>query len=220
MGFINKVGHKISKGVSSLGERNRRQAQLNRIRAALKREERAAQIEYVALGKYYYNNLRDLGGEEADFHCKELERIETRINSAVKQLEHYYNEVAQAREKKETQKDDNCTGAAVEAVKNAAVNAQEKIKRVVYDTQEAAKDTAADVEEKVLKAVEEAAHIVSDKAEYLAEAASERRNIQPDEGLDDNSPPEEEPAFANETQPEDASQAADSHENDDLPFAD
>ena len=222
MGFFNKVGHQISKGVSALEERNHRQAQLNRIRSVLRRDEAAAQIEYAALGKYYYENLRDPGSDAAEVYCNELDRIEMRMSASVKQLELCYAEIAAAKKKSISEdEDEDCVDAskAADAVKAAAAQVGERMKRVASSTHETVKETAAEVEERVLRVVEEAAHTVSEKAGHVAEAAAERRSIQPDEGLNDDSEPDEEPAFASGDEKFN-SFAADEHENDNLPFAD
>lgn len=210
MGVFNKIGHTISRGFSALEERNHRQAQLNRIRAALKREERAAQLEYTALGRYYYANLRDPSNEVTEAHCKELDKIETRMNAAIDQLERYYAELAKAksaRTEEVTLDDVTCTETqekAVEAVKNMATQVGEKVKSAVADTQTAAKETAEQVSDKVLQTVEDAAKTVSEKADDVADAAAQLRNKE-----------EQEPE-----QMDYPDQAADPQENDDLPFAD
>lgn len=204
MGLFNKIGLKISQGFSALEERNHRQAQLNRIRAALKREERAAQLEYTALGRYYYANLRDPSNGVTEAHCKELDKVETRMNAAIDQLERYYTEIAQAksaREEEVTLDDVTCMETqekAVEAVKNMATQVGEKVKNVVTETRTAAKETTEQVSDKVLETVESAAKTVSDKADDVADAAAHLRNKD-----------EEEPRHA-----------ADPDENNHLPFSD
>ena len=54
-------------------------AYLNRIRTVIKCEEQAAEKEYLALGRYYYNNLRDPSNAVTEPHCAELEAIEARL---------------------------------------------------------------------------------------------------------------------------------------------
>lgn len=94
MKFFDTVGKTLTDGLSRLEERNKRNAHLNRIRAALKREEKAAQRKYIALGRYYYNSLRDKNDPVAEQHSLELDEIEIRINKAVDMLEQCYAEAA------------------------------------------------------------------------------------------------------------------------------
>ena len=210
MSLIGKVGDKISRGFSALEERNRRHARLNRIRAALKQEERAAQLEYTALGRYYYANLRDPARDLAEEHCRELDRIETRMNAAIDQLEKYYAELAETRAARNVEidvEDAECVDqqTAAEMVKNAAAQAGEKVKEAVCDVKDAAKETAEEVEDQVLHAVADTAKAVSEKADDVASYAEER--------IKDN-----EDRFENDLSEQDA--AADPDENDSLPFAD
>ena len=44
---------------TQLKEKNRRLAAANRLRTAIRCQEKAAEKEYLALGRYYYNVLRD-----------------------------------------------------------------------------------------------------------------------------------------------------------------
>lgn len=104
---LSKVGRSLNKGVSKIEEKNRRAAQLNRLRAVLKREEKAAQSEYLALGRYYYHSLRDKNDSIAESHAAELDIIEKRISVAVEKLEECYAEMAAERAVRDEEKQMN-----------------------------------------------------------------------------------------------------------------
>lgn len=90
MNFLNKVGKTLGEAAHYVGEKNRRAAQLSRIRTVIQCEQRAAEKQYLALGRYYYNNLRDEENAVTEAHCVELEGIETRLDAALQLLEKFY----------------------------------------------------------------------------------------------------------------------------------
>lgn len=71
--------------------KNRSAAQLNRIRAYIRSQEKAAEQQYLALGRYYYHNLRNENDPVTEGHCAELDSIETNLNSAREQLDFFYS---------------------------------------------------------------------------------------------------------------------------------
>lgn len=90
MGLLQTIGQGLSEVLDSLGEKSRRAAFLSRIRAVIRCEESAAQKQYLALGRYYYHNLRDKNDPVTEAHCAELDEIETRLESALSQLDLFY----------------------------------------------------------------------------------------------------------------------------------
>lgn len=91
MEFLKNIGRAMSEAASFVGEKNRKAAYLNRIRTVIRCEEKAAEKEYLALGRYYYNNLRDKANPVTEPHCAELEQIEARLDKALSQLEKFYS---------------------------------------------------------------------------------------------------------------------------------
>ncbi len=88
---------------SGLRQGHRHMALLNRLRTVIRCQERAAEREYLALGRYYYNALRDEENRIAEDHCKRLDGINALLDSTLEALE------------KEVRKDEpcaSCTGAA------------------------------------------------------------------------------------------------------------
>lgn len=70
-----------------LKEKNRRIAVMNRLRTVIRCEERAAEKEYLALGRYYYNALRSADNAIAESHCARIDAINARRDSALESLE-------------------------------------------------------------------------------------------------------------------------------------
>lgn len=97
MNLFKQIGKAFGNTVSKLEDKNRNAARVNRIRTTLKFEEKAAEKHYLALGRYYYNNLRDAKNETTEAHCAELDTIQSRINVAMNQLEEYYAEESKKR---------------------------------------------------------------------------------------------------------------------------
>lgn len=70
-----------------LKEKNRRLAAANRLRTAIRCQEKAAEKEYLALGRYYYNVLRDPDNPVAEAHCLRLDQLLAQRDSALESLE-------------------------------------------------------------------------------------------------------------------------------------
>lgn len=90
MEFFKKIGKALGEAAGFVGEKNRKAAYLNRIRTVIRCEERAAEREYLALGRYYYNNLRDGSNPVTEAHCAQLDEINARTDRALNQLEQFY----------------------------------------------------------------------------------------------------------------------------------
>lgn len=89
MDLIKKFGKAVDSALGTLAAKNHRTAYLNRMRAVIRCEERAAEKEYLALGRYYYNALRDKANPVAEPHCAQLDAIEARLESALDQMRAY-----------------------------------------------------------------------------------------------------------------------------------
>ena len=98
MEFLKSIGRAVGEAAGYLGEKNRRAAQLNRIRAVIRCQEKAAEKEYLALGRYYYHSLRDKENPVTEGHCASLDQIERALDSALDQLEKFYGSQEKARE--------------------------------------------------------------------------------------------------------------------------
>ena len=90
MNILERIKDAVGNAASFLEEKNRKAAAANRIRTVIRCEESAAEKEYLALGRYFYNNLRDKGNDITEAHCKELEEVEARLEKALDLMEQLY----------------------------------------------------------------------------------------------------------------------------------
>ena len=61
MKFLESLGNSIARCLDAVTERNHRASLINRLRIVIKNERETTARAYVALGKYYYDHLRDRG---------------------------------------------------------------------------------------------------------------------------------------------------------------
>lgn len=223
MGFFNKVGKTLSEGFSRLEEKNRRSAYLNRIRAVLKREEKAAEREYIALGRYYYNNLRDQNDPVADKHCSDLELINKRIEAAIDRLEECYAEMAEekAEQYEEIDLDDvqclqedpakrveeTTDSDTLQETKDDLIESLQNVKEDMKDVAENVKEAAKAVYQEVVKTVQEEAAESREQVMDAVKAEAEEIQQAAARALED---------MGADFSPQ--AKAADESENDSLPF--
>lgn len=81
------IGHTLSGAVDYVVEKNRRAAQINRLKMVIRKEERAAEKAYIALGKYYYHTLRDELNAVTEPHCAAVDNATRRMDRAMSRLE-------------------------------------------------------------------------------------------------------------------------------------
>lgn len=67
MEFLNQVGRILIGAMDSAVEYNRKKAQNNRLKKIIQKEKRQISRQYLALGKYYYENLQ---GAVSDQHTE------------------------------------------------------------------------------------------------------------------------------------------------------
>ena len=94
MAFFDKIksgfmsaGGAMQNAVGVVAEKNRKTALANRLRTVIRCEEKAAERAYLALGRYYYHNLRNEANAETETHCIDIEAAEKRIEDAMLKLE-------------------------------------------------------------------------------------------------------------------------------------
>ena len=90
MDFLKNITAAIKEAAGAVAEQNHRTAQGNRIRALLKLDSKAAEQEYLALGRYYYNQLRDAENPVTESHCAAIDEIEERIAAGQSRLEQLF----------------------------------------------------------------------------------------------------------------------------------
>ena len=94
MAFLDKIkavfksaGGAMQNAVGVVAEKNRKTALANRLRTVIRCEEKAAERAYLALGRYYYNNMRNAANADTEHHCIDIEAAEKRIEDAMQKLE-------------------------------------------------------------------------------------------------------------------------------------
>lgn len=70
----------------SVNESIRKNGIISRLKMVIKCERASLDREYAALGRYYYNNLRDRDIPECEEHCKEIDEGLKRVISAEEHL--------------------------------------------------------------------------------------------------------------------------------------
>lgn len=80
MGFMKNMGRAAKARAS-------RSARANSLRTVIRCQERALEKEYITLGRYYYNALRDKNNPVAEAHCANIDKLQTQRDSALEQLE-------------------------------------------------------------------------------------------------------------------------------------
>ncbi len=87
MNFFDTVSSRVTKAVDYVVEKNRKAALINRIRIVIKNERENEARAYVALGKYYFQNMRDEQNEETEKLCKAVESAGQRMKKAFDKLD-------------------------------------------------------------------------------------------------------------------------------------
>ena len=94
--MLKTISRDIAKGVTdardNIAEKSRKTAVINRLRSVVKLEEARRDRAYMALGRYYYHNLRDENNENTELHCVAVDEAENRIAAALAHLDEIYRE--------------------------------------------------------------------------------------------------------------------------------
>lgn len=88
--ILESIGMSISHAVDCVVEKNRKAAQINRLKLVIRREEQISEKAYIALGKYYYHNLRDVNDPVTEPHCAAVEESSRRMDRAITRLEEIF----------------------------------------------------------------------------------------------------------------------------------
>ncbi|MDP4119586.1 MAG: hypothetical protein Q8876_00805 [Bacillota bacterium] len=82
MTFFERIKNNVTDAVDVLMEKNRIHAQINRIRLVMRTENDAINRNFIALGKYYYDNLRDTQNSENEEICTSIDAAKIRVEKA------------------------------------------------------------------------------------------------------------------------------------------
>ncbi|HHZ06782.1 MAG TPA: hypothetical protein GX401_08385 [Clostridiales bacterium] len=84
MKFLDAVGGAVTGALDYVIEKNRVQAQVNRLRFVMRNEAKLMEKSYKELGKYYYQNLRDSDNADNKKLCETIDRSKARMAKAQK----------------------------------------------------------------------------------------------------------------------------------------
>lgn len=87
MSLFYNVRRGVSGAIHYVVDQNRKLSLIHRVRGVIRTEEKIANQAYLALGKYYFQNLRDAQNGETEFHCMEIDRANRRISRAMMKLD-------------------------------------------------------------------------------------------------------------------------------------
>lgn len=86
MHILNSVRGSVSGAINFVVDKNRRISIINKVKHVIRDEEQRANEAYIALGKYYYHNLRNAENNETEFYCAEVDNAERRLQRAEQKL--------------------------------------------------------------------------------------------------------------------------------------
>ncbi|WP_277668680.1 hypothetical protein [Caproiciproducens galactitolivorans] len=118
MSIFNNVSEKLAKAVDYVVEKNRKAALINRIRIVIKNERENEARAYIALGKYYFHNLRDENNEETEHLCRAVEESERRMKKAFEKLDEITSSGEEAEDECTDCGDDCCCPCGVDDGEN------------------------------------------------------------------------------------------------------
>ncbi len=92
MGFFKNITSAMTDAKDYVVEKNKRSSLVGKLKASIKTEKSRADKAYIALGRYYFHNLRDEANADTEPFCVEISQAEMRIERAAMHLERIYKE--------------------------------------------------------------------------------------------------------------------------------
>lgn len=85
--ILGAVGITLSNVVEYVVDKNRKTAQISRLKSVIRSEERISEKAFAALGKYYYHHLRDENDPVTEPYCTTIDHSAQRMDRAITRLE-------------------------------------------------------------------------------------------------------------------------------------
>lgn len=82
MNFFDTFSSTVAGAVEYVVDKNRVQAQVNRLRLVMRSEAKAMDKSYIELGKYYYENMRKTADTDNELLCQTIDRSKIRMKKA------------------------------------------------------------------------------------------------------------------------------------------
>lgn len=151
------VGGAISEFTHTMVEKNRIRAKINRLKQIIKGDSQLRDDAYVALGKFFYENLREGASEENEELCNVVDKTTLRIEKASMRYIELLNE----------QNDLKVQSENAEKLKKALAKKAEQAKEI-------ASDKAKDLTQKAKETSQELTQKVKDKAVDIKNKATNK----------------------------------------------
>lgn len=197
--ILESIGMSISHAVDCVVEKNRKSAQINRLKLVIRREERISEKAYIALGKYYYHNLRDEKDPVTEPHCAAVDQASRRMDRAITRLEELFAQPGQ--------EESECVGCDFDCSSCQGFCDCEDEEEETPSCEEPAKETETCCEE-----------TATEEEPCCQEAPTEETPIAPEEPtIKEEAPESVQPPVENTTY-SGAAEAADPRDNREIPF--
>lgn len=155
MDGISFAKEKITDAAHCVADKNKKNAQLNRLRRVMKQENDTIAKAYQALGKIYYEKMTDEEREENKFFCQIVENSSSRMEKAHLR----YVEIMNGKEKEEV--DEEISQEDFDDITVACSNESK------YEEIQVSNDTVDEEEEEISH------KLAQDNQEEISEAAEE-----------------------------------------------
>ena len=124
MDIFKNIADSVTKTVNCVVDQNRKIALINRLKIVIANEKETKARAYIALGKYYYENLRDAENESTERFCEAAENSDRRLKKAYEKL----NELVRpAEEEKEDSRHCECGDTEHSAEQSAEKSAEQSV---------------------------------------------------------------------------------------------
>lgn len=183
---ISMLGDTVSELTSSIVEKNRLRARINRLKQIIKGDSHLRDDAFIALGRYYYDNMRDSANEENEELCKTIDKTTLRIEKASLKCVELLNEQNEIKIKSENaekikeilaKKAVDAKDAAANKAKDIKDKAVVKAKETTSDLTQKAKDLASDVKDKAIEFKNKAENKVGDITLDIEEKADDVASV-------------------------------------------
>lgn len=87
MDFWKNAADSVTKAVDFVVDKNRKTAMMNRLKIVIKNEKESQNHAYAQLGKYYYQNLRDVENGDTEPFCLAIDTSASRLKRAYAKLD-------------------------------------------------------------------------------------------------------------------------------------
>ena len=139
MGIFETISQQITDTITGIFEKNHRSAIVNRLRIVIKNERENCARAYVALGKYYYEHLRDKENQETEALCTSIDESTRRMQRAFDKMHALHEEAVKEAEARAKDPGNpacvSCTDDCTQCSYNVGVNiASEAAPYDKYDT--------------------------------------------------------------------------------------